>query len=364
MTAIETSWLSSSDYTYLTELARSIVGTRCGIADHHEVLSRTDYAVLTLTLEQPSMQVMVKLAGPRASLSCPFDRTAALNRLVRERTDIPTYEVLAADVSYASWPWRYLVTTVVPGMTWAEARPFLSPLALRDLYPQLGRAVAALHGIPFTRFGEPDANVTDPSPGQRDAQGDGSPGIGAEAPSVAHRDGLAQRVDYIEALARRARSRIANPSHADLFVDLLHERAYLFAGVDGPALCHEDLNPTNLLVREDDEGRWHLSGVLDFDSAWAGCPESDLARLELWEGMTGEGFFEAYRSTRTTAPGYAERRPLHQLQWCLEYASISLRHLADTQRVCDELGIFHETLAGTAQGAVSRSTQPYGSRSR
>ncbi len=321
------------------ELVRSIVGARCGIADYHEVLSRADYAVLMLTLEQPSMRVVVKLAGPRASLACPFDRTATLNRLVRGQTDVPTYEVLAADVSYARWPWRYLVTTVVSGMTWAEARPLLSPAALRDLYPQLGRSVAALHGIPFTRFGEPVANVTAPSPDQLVAQGDGSPGIGAEAPSVAHRDGLAQRVDYIEALARRARSRIANPSHADLFVDLLRERRRLFAGVDGPVLCHEDLNPTNLLVREDDEGRWRLSGVLDFDSAWAGCPESDLARLELWEGMTGEGFFEAYRSARIIASGYAERRPLHQLQWCLEYASVSPQHLADTRRVRDELGI-------------------------
>jgi len=140
---------------------------------------------------------------------------------------------------------------------------------------------------------------------------------------------------------RRARSRVANPSQADLFVDLLRERRRLFAEVDGPALCHEDLNPTNLLVREDDEGRWRLSGVLDFDSAWAGCPESDLARLELWEGMAGEGFFEAYRSTRIIAPGYAERHPLHQLQWCLEYASVSSRHLADTRRVCDELNIWN-----------------------
>ncbi len=322
------------------ELVRSIVGARCGIADYHEVLSRADYAVLMLTLEQPSIRVVVKLAGPRASLACPFDRTATLSRLVRGQTDVPTYDVLAADVSYARWPWRYLVTTVVPGMTWAEARPLLLPTVLRDLYPQLGRAVAALHGIPFTRFGEPDANVTDLSPGQRDAHVEGSPGIGAEAPTGAYTDGLAQRVDYIEALVRRARSRIANPSHADLFVDLLHERAYLFAGVDGPALCHEDLNPTNLLVRQDaDNGRWLLSGVLDFDSAWAGCPESDLARLELWEGMTGEGFFETYRSTRTITPGYAERRPLHQLQWCLEYASASPCHLADTRRVCDELGI-------------------------
>ncbi|HZS88003.1 MAG TPA: fructosamine kinase family protein [Chloroflexota bacterium] len=80
-------------------------------------------------------------------------------------------------------------------------------------------------------------------------------------------------------------------------------------------------------------------GVIDFDSAWAGCPESDLARLELWRGIVGDGFREAYGSHVPVSPRYPERRPILQLLWCLEYARPTPQHHADTARICAELGI-------------------------
>ncbi|MGH2410114.1 MAG: fructosamine kinase family protein, partial [Chloroflexota bacterium] len=103
-------------------------------------------------------------------------------------------------------------------------------------------------------------------------------------------------------------------------------------------LCHEDLNPYNILVH-DDAGGLPTVAVIDFDSAWAGCSESDLARLEFWRGMVGEGFWKAYRSCASVDPRYPERRPFYQLLWCLEYASATPQHLADTAAVCRSLGI-------------------------
>ena len=93
-----------------------------------------------------------------------------------------------------------------------------------------------------------------------------------------------------------------------------------------------------------DDGRPRLAAILDFDSAWAGAPESDLARLDLWQssaypGLIDEGFRTAYEAAHTMAPGYRQRRPIYQLLWCLEYADASPQHAADTARVCMELGI-------------------------
>jgi len=79
--------------------------------------------------------------------------------------------------------------------------------------------------------------------------------------------------------------------------------------------------------------------VIDFDSAWAGCSESDLARLELWRGMMGEGFWETYQNYVPVSARYPERRPIYQLLWCLEYARPTAQHLADTKRICATLGI-------------------------
>ena len=79
------------------------------------------------------------------------------------------------------------------------------------------------------------------------------------------------------------------------------------------------------------------SDLIDFESAWAGCAESDLARLELWRGMMGEGFWEAYRAHVPLSDSYPERRPIYQLLWCLEYARSTVQHLRDTASVCQAL---------------------------
>ncbi|HEX8682568.1 MAG TPA: fructosamine kinase family protein, partial [Ardenticatenaceae bacterium] len=83
----------------------------------------------------------------------------------------------------------------------------------------------------------------------------------------------------------------------------------------------------------------HLATTLDFDKAWAGHHESDLARLDLWQGMTSDSFWQGYQSIQSIDPLYPQRRTIYQLFWCLEYAQNSPEHLADTQRLCLELGI-------------------------
>jgi aminoglycoside phosphotransferase (APT) family kinase protein len=207
-----------------------------------------------------------------------------------------------------------MVMTHVPGITWAEARAQGSAGVPSALYPQLGRCVAALQTLRFPTCGEIDADGT-----------------------------VTQGTPYLEALAARARRRIANPRHADLFIALLEARSALFKDMPTGVLCHDDLNPHNILVA-DSEGRWQVTAILDFDSAWAGSAESDLARLELWRGMTNDAFQDAYRSIMVPAAEYRERRPIYQLLWCLEYASASPRHREDTAAVCAELGIAAVTL--------------------
>lgn len=302
------------DRVILDRSLRPVCGAHCHVDGYTLARKADDYAVLLVDLTGPPARVVVKLAGPRAALSCPFDRTAAINRLVCGRATVPTPDVLAADVSYRDWPWRYLVTAYVEGVTWAEAGPASDAVERSELYRQFGRLVADLHTVHFPACGEIDACGRV---------------IGAAS--------------FVDALIARARRRIADRRHADLVSSLLREYAYLFEDAPEPALCHEDLNPSNILVRHDD-GRLRLAAILDFDSAWAGAPESDLARLDLWQGeaypgLMEEGFRVAYAATRAMAPGYVQRRPLYQLVWCLEYADASAQHAADTARVCAELGI-------------------------
>ena len=295
--------------TLLLQLLRETLGSKVELVDAVVTNRHDDYLVLCVMLRHPSLMVVVKLAGPRAPFSYPFDRTALFHRLVAASTSIPIPDILAVDVSYKEWPWRYLIKTFIPGQEWAKVQPQLKPQELHDAYRQIGQAVAELHSIAFPDFGE------------------------------VHSDGSVQPMgSYLAALTERARLRIVKPGLADLFLHVVDERRELFSDVSNACLCHEDLHKFNILFQRV-QGNWRLATILDFDKAWAGHQESDLARLELWTGMVGEGFWSAYETFSPVSAAYVQRRPIHQLFWCLEYAQPSPKHIADTQQICTLLGI-------------------------
>jgi aminoglycoside phosphotransferase (APT) family kinase protein len=105
-----------------------------------------------------------------------------------------------------------------------------------------------------------------------------------------------------------------------------------------PVLCHDDLHHQNLVFRAA-PGECRLVGVLDWDKAWAGPADSDLARLAFWDDMTGPGFWSVYRAAVPAVDGEDERLLVHQLLWCLEYDVPSERHRADTAALVRRLGL-------------------------
>ncbi|MGC9358054.1 MAG: phosphotransferase family protein [Anaerolineae bacterium] len=293
----------------LSQLLKEVMGSRVELVGYEICKQRHDYLVLCVRLQRPSVEAVVKLAGPEAPIACPFERAAALHRLVRARTSIPMPEVIGVDVSYQKWPWRYLIKEHVTGDEWVNVRHQMDGEQLVSAYRQLGSAVAELHTIRFPAFGDLDAE------GQvRGGQ------------------------TYLAALRERATHFIAGARLRDYFFSVLDQFAPLFDGVDNATLSHEDLHGYNILF-ENRRGRWYLTTILDFDKAWAGYRETDLARLDLWRGMTNEDFWRAYEEIQPIEPLYVQRRPIYQLFWCLEYAQPTTEHLADTQRVCQELGV-------------------------
>ena len=181
----------------------------------------------------------------------------------------------------------------------------------RTAQRQIGRCAAALHTLRFDSFGEldPDGSV---------------------------RDGTS----VVAALQQRALRRIKTPRYRDIMLGVLETRAKMFEDVSVPTLCHEDMNPNNLVLELRGDVPV-LSGILDFESAWASTGESDLARLELWWFTRGTAIREGYTELAHIADSYSFRRPVLQLLWCLEYADShpTLEHQTVTNAVCAELGI-------------------------
>ncbi len=295
----------------LSSLLRQVFGSDVVLSAYDVGNRRDDYVVLLARLKNPDLNVVIKLAGPDAPVPCPFEQTAWVHGLVSAQTSVPVAKIIAVDTSYSQWPWRYMIKEYIPGVEWASLQSQLSGEQAKDTYVQVARAVAELHGIEFARFGDLPS-------------GDG--------------DNIRQTGDFVEALQERARRRIGSKRRFELFARVLKERAELFSTVTIPCLCHEDLHKHNIIFSRHGDG-WRLANVLDFDSAWAGCYELDLARLELWNGGMAETIMHGYGSMHPVAPDYPDRRPIFQLLWCLEYAVETERHLADTAGVCAELGI-------------------------
>lgn len=137
-------------------------------------------------------------------------------------------------------------------------------------------------------------------------------------------------------MRHRAGLRIEDERARNLFEQLLDHETDLFEGHPSPVLGHDDLHHGNLVSQASPSG-WQLAAVLDWDKAWAGPQESDIARLAFWDDMTGRGFWEVYRAEVPTSAGEAQRMLVYQLLWCLEYNDRSARHRADTNALRRQL---------------------------
>ncbi|RPI83502.1 MAG: aminoglycoside phosphotransferase family protein [Chloroflexi bacterium] len=292
----------------LLVLFSQIFGSHVQLIKHTLLKEKFDYLVLSVQLCKPDLTVVVKLAGPQALILCPFERTAALYRLVADRTNITVPEVFSADETCTELPWKYLILQHIQGIEWANIHRTLRPDELKAAYSEIGVAAAQLHTIRFSNFGEISVS------------------------------GIVEKTcSFQDAFRERAQAFIKDEAFFEFFMSVFEHRKYLFVDL-GASMTHEDLHHYNLLFQPQ-QGRWRLATILDFDKAWAGHAESDLARLEIWRGMTNPDFWEAYSSVHTISPFYHERRPVYQLFWCLEFASSTEQHLADTLQVCHELGV-------------------------
>ncbi len=283
----------------------SALGPDVRVADVTSLQEGPDSAVLLVTLA-PARRVVVKVSGPEDH-RIDYERTLTISAMARA-AGVPTAEVLAAGTLSGERPWRYLIQDHIAGMAWRLLRPRLGPDEIRVAQRQLAEAVHALQSLSFGSFGEID------------------------------RAGRPGGQSLLDALRTRARLRITDEGSRALFERLLARDAHYFAEPQPATLSHDDLHHDNVIFRAE-EGGWRLAAVLDWDKAWAGPPESDLARMSLWDDMTGPGFWAVYPDPFLSDSAASHRALIHQLLWCLEYPDLTPRHLADTARLVDLLDI-------------------------
>jgi len=111
----------------------------------------------------------------------------------------------------------------------------------------------------------------------------------------------------------------ALPTKARKTVSKVHERLEaLLAHSDKPRLVHWDIWGNNLLLRQGDDGRWHVAALLDPACKYAHC-EAELSYMEQFHTVT-PAFLRTYQHSQRLAPEYHRvRKPVYQLYEMLNH---------------------------------------------
>jgi hygromycin-B 7''-O-kinase len=169
---------------------------------------------------------------------------------------LPMATILHTDDSRTVLPGPFTVMTKLEGELLMKLQPRLGDAELVSIYRQIGTLLRRLHEIPLGVFGYVDADrIVDPQPTNADYM----------------RSQFEKRLrSFVElggdqGLQRRIAGHVAE-----------HEE--LFAGCEHSTLCHNDCHEANVLVARDDDGRWRITGIVDFGNATAADPLLDLAK--------------------------------------------------------------------------------------
>ncbi len=274
------------------------LATGDGAVDAETLRGDDDYWIVSVGTADD--RLIVKLVASTAVPS--FEAARAKHDLIRHAADIPMSEMIAADDSASHVPFRYSIQTRLSGEEWFTRRGRLDETDRERALANLGDVVGRLHEPKLPAFGT--------------------------LPGASERHCLA-------ALTTHSRKIIRDERLGARFTELLIRNAELWASAIQPSITHDDLHGFNVLFHP--HRPMDVSGILDFDKAWSGPAESDLARMELWHGMSGPSFLAAYRERIPELPGYAERRPFYQLLWCLEFAQNTPDHLETTNTLLTRL---------------------------
>jgi aminoglycoside phosphotransferase (APT) family kinase protein len=168
----------------------------------------------------------------------------------------------------------YAITTYLPGELLQDVLERATSAERHDLGASIGRALACLSRFTFDACGSLRSDLT-----LDQVWGPPHELIPREVHSALYGGRAGTRLDAA------TRDRIWS------LIETESERLTPLASLN--VLVHGDFKPANLLVRRGEEGRWQVSGVLDWEFACAGHPLFDIATLLRGLDLQGDPFSSA-----------------------------------------------------------------------
>jgi hygromycin-B 7''-O-kinase len=241
---------------------------------------------------------------------------------VQGRLGVPTPALHAAG-ELEGWP--YLVMAQLPGTSLQEAWPRVAAGQRAQLLAQLGAALARLHALPPLALPPPGGSWEAFLSAQR-------------AACVARQRGRGVAEAWLAQL----------PAFLDAALALPDARP-------PTALLHTEVMRDHTLVREEPDGRWALTGLIDFEPAMQGHPDYELASVGVFlsggEPALLRAFCRGYGWERGVLPVAVRRRAL---AFALLHRYSNFRWYLDTVPPppgCDTLEALADAWWGTDRGA-------------
>jgi fructosamine-3-kinase len=219
---------------------------------------------------------------------------------------LPVPDVYAVKTGTLDDPFSYILIEFVQGMDLAAARRACSPDAFERLQERLADVVATMHDHTAPQYGRVTSSGN--------AAGGAAAATHASWPAFFREvyDPIWHEADKSKLLPPKCRKQIGR----------VHEKLErLIAHGDCPRLSHGDLWSTNLLVKPDAGGEWHVSGLLDPNCKFAHA-EAEVAYLELFHTVTPT-FLKGYQRRHKLPPEYHRfRKPVYQLYPLLDHLNL------------------------------------------
>jgi len=231
-------------------------------------------------------QAVLKICAHRVNHA--FAHEAFQLELLR-KIGLPVPQVYVWRIGSLDDPFSYLLMQYMDGVMLAEARQSCGPEGFDHLQEHLAELVLAMHEQTAEGFGR----------------------VRSDAPR--HERWLHFFREIYDPLLHDVEKSGLLPPKCRKHLHRIHERLdRVLTHADAPRQVHGDLWATNLLAKQNGDGRWHISGMLDPNCKYAHA-EMELAYLELFH-TANTAFFKAYAKRHKLPPEYHHfRKSLYQL---------------------------------------------------
>jgi fructosamine-3-kinase len=210
---------------------------------------------------------------------------------------IPVPQVYAAKVGSLEDPFSYILMEFVEGINLAQAKHKCSAEEFDDLQTRLAEMMLMLHERTAPKYARVEIEPAAP-------EFESWPAFYRAVFEPIYKD-----VVKIEALPIKTRRQIGK----------VHERLdSLLQHDEVPRLVHWDVWSTNILVRQDDAGKWNVAALLDPNCKFAHF-EAEIAYMTLFHTTT-PAFLKMYQQRRRLTDEYHRvRKLIYQLYFLLNH---------------------------------------------